>query len=142
MFIVDTNVLLNAANGDAVDHSRSKEALESYVAENVNFALTWGIVYEFFRVGTHKKVFSKPLSFDQAYGFITQLITNLNCQLITESNIHNRVMHECRNEVHRLSGNIIHDFHTAVLMKEHGIKEIITFDTDYRAFPWIKSREP
>ncbi len=60
MFIVDTNVLLHTINRDSIDHARSKAALESYLAGNENWGLTWGIVYEFFRVATHKKVFLQP----------------------------------------------------------------------------------
>ena len=43
--------------------------------------------------------------------------------------------------VGRLAGNIVHDFHSAVLMREHGIKDILTLDRDFRTFPWIELRE-
>ena len=141
MFIVDTNVL-HAINNNSIDHERSKKALESYITGNENWGFTWGIIYEFFRVATHKKVFTRSLNFDQGCGFITELLVDDNCALITETNIHHAVVDECRNKVHRLSGNVLHNFHIAVLMKEHGIKEIITFDSDFRSFPWITCREP
>lgn len=41
-----------------------------------------------------------------------------------------------------LRGNILHDAHTAVLMREHGIREIYTRDTDFHRFSFIKVIDP
>jgi predicted nucleic acid-binding protein len=45
-------------------------------------------------------------------------------------------------EVPHLAGNILHDVHTAVLMREHGIREICTRDTDFHRFPFVKVIDP
>ncbi len=34
-----------------------------------------------------------------------------------------------------LHGNVMHDVHTAALMREHGISRICTRDADFRRFP-------
>jgi len=31
----------------------------------------------------------------------------------------------------------MHDFHIAVLMREHGVVDIATLDSDFRLFPWV-----
>jgi len=36
----------------------------------------------------------------------------------------------------------MHDVHTAVLMREHGIREICTRDTDFHRFPFLKVIDP
>ena len=45
-------------------------------------------------------------------------------------------------ELPHLKGSIMHDLHTAVLMREHGIKEICTRDTDFYRFPFLKVIDP
>ena len=35
-----------------------------------------------------------------------------------------------------------HDAHTAILMREHGIKRIYTRDTDFHRFPFLESVHP
>jgi predicted nucleic acid-binding protein len=42
----------------------------------------------------------------------------------------------------RLGGNLVHDLHHAVLMREHGVRDILTCDTDFRLFSWIRIRTP
>ena len=40
------------------------------------------------------------------------------------------------------SGNLMHDAHTAVLMREHGIKRVYTRDTDFHRFPFLEPVDP
>ena len=37
----------------------------------------------------------------------------------------------------RVTGNRMFDLHTVVLMKEHGVKRILSRDTDFLGFPGI-----
>lgn len=41
-----------------------------------------------------------------------------------------------------LRGNVPHDVHTAVLMREHGISRIRTRDSDFRRFPFLTVIDP
>ena len=41
-----------------------------------------------------------------------------------------------------LAGNLLHDTHTAVLMREHGVARICTRDADFRRFPFLEVVEP
>jgi predicted nucleic acid-binding protein len=45
-------------------------------------------------------------------------------------------------ELPHLKGSIMHDVHTAVLMREHGIREIYTRDTAFHRFPFLKVIDP
>jgi hypothetical protein len=40
------------------------------------------------------------------------------------------------------TGNIFYDLHTAVLMREHGVGEIMTADTDFRKFAFLTVTDP
>jgi len=45
-------------------------------------------------------------------------------------------------ELGRPAGNLFHDLHTAVTMREHGLSEIMTADTDFRKFPFLTVTNP
>jgi predicted nucleic acid-binding protein len=60
VFVVDTNVLVYAADESAVEHKRCRSLLESWRQSNAAWYLTWGISYEFLRIVTHPRVLRKP----------------------------------------------------------------------------------
>ena len=41
-----------------------------------------------------------------------------------------------------LAGNLLHDTHTVVLMREHGIRTICTRDTDFHRFAQLQVVDP
>ena len=45
-------------------------------------------------------------------------------------------------ELPEIRGNVVHDLHTAVLMREQGISRICTRDTDFRRFPFLTVLDP
>jgi predicted nucleic acid-binding protein len=44
--------------------------------------------------------------------------------------------------VPELRGNLIHDAHTAILMREHGLRRIYTRDSDFHRFPFLEVIDP
>ncbi|MBN1270199.1 MAG: PIN domain-containing protein [Kiritimatiellae bacterium] len=138
--LVDTNILLHALNSDSPEHEGSRTALETLANGNETWVLTWGIIYEFYRVATHPRIFPKPLAMDKAHEFIAGLLGCPSCLLIAETASHRAALETSLGQVQRLSGNLLHDFHTAVLMREHGVQEVLTLDTDFRAFAWVAVR--
>ncbi len=142
MILIDTNIFLYSANLNSEKHDLAAAEIERCVNGTENWSLTWGIFYEFLRVSTHPRVFPRPLSFDEAMTFLIDLLELPTAYVVSETSQHMSILASCAKDVHRLSGNLLHDFHTAVLMKEHGVNEILTFDQDFKAFPWVKIRQP
>ena len=52
------------------------------------------------------------------------------------------VLRETLDALPHLRGNILHDAHTAVLMREHGIERIVTRDADFHRFPFVRVIDP
>jgi len=140
--LVDTNILLNAVNRDAPECRRCCACIEAFANGAGTWSLTWGIVYEFLRVATHPRVFPAPLTLREALDFVRQPAMRPNCLILAETVEHAPVLDQCLAESPRLAGNILHDFQTAVLMREHGIDTIVTFDADFRTFPWVRVQTP
>jgi predicted nucleic acid-binding protein len=45
-------------------------------------------------------------------------------------------------EIPHLTGNLLHDAHTAILMREHEIRQICTRDADFHRFPFLEVIDP
>src|SRR5260370_3658450 len=134
MFVVDTILLIYAANRRAEEHSTALAMLSRWRSGNEAWFATGSILYEFLRVATHPRVFERPLTFSKAWNFIEELFSAPSFGLLTESSRHAEILRELVREYPRISGNRFHDLHIASLMREHGITEIRTADTDFHQF--------
>ncbi|MFH0939865.1 MAG: PIN domain-containing protein [Planctomycetota bacterium] len=104
--------------------------------------MTWGIVYEFVRVVTHPRVLNRPFSASQAWCFLDALFASPSLHVLAETDRHRHVAAEVFVEVPGLSGNLVFDAHTAILMRENGIKTIYTKDSDFNRFPFLDTIDP
>lgn len=142
MFVVDTNVLVYAADRDAEHHARCRELLESWRGSSAAWFLTWGIVYELLRVITHPRVFRKPWSGPDAWAYIEAILASPGLELLVATDRHTAVAAQTIGELPHLGGNLMHDARTAILMREHGVRRIFTRDTDFHRFPFIETLDP
>lgn len=142
MFVVDTNVLVYAADGDAPAHARCRAALEEWRGQQSVWYTTWGILYEFLRITTHPRVLRRPWSASQAWAFLDAVLASPALGILTETDRHAAVAEQVFRELPHLAGNLLHDAHTAILMREHGIGRIYTRDTDFHRFPFIEVVDP
>ena len=142
VFAVDTNILVCAADEDSELHSRCYELLEEWRGQASAWYVTWGILYEFLRVTTHSRVFRTPWSAQQAWRFVEAVLASPSLGVLIATERHVDVATEVIREIPHLSGNLMHDAQTAILMREHGIKMIYTRDTDFHRFPFLEPVDP
>lgn len=142
MFLVDTNILVYSANADCPEHAPCREFLNRCMAQNTPWYVTWGILYEFVRIVTHPRVLPKPWNLASAWSFILALLDSPGLTVLVETPHHATLAAETMRQLRGLGGNIVHDVHTVVLMREHGIKTVYTRDTDFHRFPGISAVDP
>lgn len=140
--MIDTNVLLYAADQDSEFHAPCRTQLEDWRRQSSPWYLTWNICYEFLRVSTHPRVFRKPWSAINAWRFLEAVLAAPAASVLVATERHADVLAETLRELRHLHGNILHDAHTAVLMREHGIERIVTRDTDFHRFPFVRVIDP
>jgi hypothetical protein len=142
VFVVDTNVLVYAADVRAVEHQRCRTLLEGWRRQNGAWYLTWGICYEFLRVVTHARVLRQPWTVAEAWQFLTAVRAAPGLSMLVATQRHAGVLEEVIAELPDLAGNLLHDTTTAVLMREHGIRRICTRNTDFHRFPFLEPVDP
>jgi toxin-antitoxin system PIN domain toxin len=142
MFVVDTNILVHAADEDSPFHAFCLARIEDWRVQSSAWYLTWGILYEFLRVMTHPRVFRRPLSAGQAWTFIEALLVSPSLGFLVPTERHRTILSQVLAQAPLISGNLLHVAHTAVLMREHGIRRIYTRDTDFHRFPFLEPIDP
>lgn len=142
MFVVDTNILIYAANADCEEHVACRELLEKWRAGAVGWYVTWGILYEFLRVVTHPRVLEHPWTLQKAWQFIEGLLQTETLSVLVETDRHAAVVAKIVAGAKGFAGNVMHDTHTAALMMEHGIGTIYTRDSDFNRFGFLRTVDP
>lgn len=84
----------------------------------------------------------QPLPVARAWEFVAALLASPGFSVLTPTPRHADVAGDVFAELPRLSGNILHDAHTAILMREHGIRRICTRDVDFHRFGFIEVIDP
>jgi toxin-antitoxin system PIN domain toxin len=142
MFVVDTNVFVYAADEDSPHHSRCLDRVNAWRAQADAWFVTWGILYEFLRVTTHPRVMRRPWTAPRAWEFVSVLLDSRGLDVLVPTERHAAVAGQVMVENPHLAGNLIHDAHTAILMREHGIRRIYTRDTDFHRFSFLEPIDP
>lgn len=142
MFVVDTNILIYAADEDSPAHTPCRDKLEFWRNQQSVWYVTWGILYEFLRVTTHPRVLKTPWTVSQAWVFVDALLTSPALSVLVETDRHAAIAQHVLRETPQLHGNLLHDTHTAILMKEHGLRQIYTRDMDFHRFSFLEVIDP
>ena len=142
MLVFDTNVLMYAANKDSEFHLPCRRRLEEARQDPLPAFLTWSICYEFLRVSTHRRALESPWRPQEAWRLVSELLASPGFDLLVATGRHAAVLAQTLSELPDLHGNLMHDLHTAVLMREHGVRRICTRDTDFHRFPFIIVEDP
>jgi len=142
VFLVDTNILVYAANADTEFFPRASAWLEQQRSRPDAWYATWPIIFEFLRVTSHPRGLPRPWTASKAWSFVSGLLESPGFSVLVPTDRHPLVAAAVFQELPFLAGNILHDAHTAILMREHGIRRICTRDTDFHRFPFLEVVDP
>ena len=137
MLVFDTNVLLHAADERSDLGLSCRRRLDDARSDSAPAFLTWSVCYEFLRVSTHAHAFRSPWTPSAAWSFIERLLAAPGFEMLVATPRHAAVLAQTLSELPDLRGNVMHDVHTSVLMREHGVSRICTRDKDFRRFPFL-----
>ena len=142
MLVFDTNVLVYAVDKDSSFHDRCRRRVMEARDDPSPAFLTWNVCYEFLRVTTHPRISRFPWTPGESWGFLRTLLESPGFDLLLATDRHATVLAWTLKEIPDLGGNLFHDLHTAVLMREHGVSRICTRDTGFNRFPFLTVIDP
>ena len=142
MLVFDTNVLIYAVDEDSPFHAPCRNRVSQARDDASPAFVTWSICYEFLRVTTHARAPVSPWTLREAWRYLDALLASPGFELLLATTRHAAVLAQTVAEHPDVRGNLAHDLHTAVLMREHGVSRICTRDSDFRRFPFLTVVDP
>jgi predicted nucleic acid-binding protein len=140
MIAVDATILAYAVNRHAPEHTRAAGVVEELVNGDVPWALPWPAVHEFLRFVTHPHVAPRPLKPSDAWGFIGQLLAGPFTHTLAPTERHGQVLVEVL--AMSPADGLPAGLETAILLREYGIRELLSTDREMRRFPFLTVRDP
>jgi hypothetical protein len=138
--IVDANVLLYAVNSNDPSHRQSRGWLERALAGTTPIGFPWISLLAFLRLSTHRSVFPRPLSLEDAAAAVEAWLAQPAAEVVHPTTRHLAVL---RGLLVHVQGpaNVVNDAHLAALAIEHGAS-IASFDRDFERFPGLRRVQP
>ena len=84
----------------------------------------------------------RPWTVTDAWSFVSILLASPGLEVLIPTERHALVAAQVFSELSFIGGNLLHDAHTAILMREHGIRRICTRDADFHRFPFLEVVDP
>lgn len=140
MICPDINLLLYAVNEDTPQHCEAKRWWTSVLSSAEPVGLSHVVVLGFIRLSTNRKVFSIPLTMEQATDMVDSWLQQPNVEIISPSESHWQILKAMLKEGN-IGSSLTTDAHIAALASEYGMI-IYSNDVDFARFPNIKMINP
>ncbi|TMQ68476.1 MAG: type II toxin-antitoxin system VapC family toxin [Candidatus Eisenbacteria bacterium] len=140
MIAVDTGILAFALNRWAPEHARASRLVEGLLNGDRSWAVTWPALHELIARITHRHGVARPLASSDAADFVEQLLESPALRALGPTPRHASVMREVLEpfgEAPPPPG-----FDDAVLLREHGVRELLSTDAGMRRFGFLSVIDP
>ena len=141
MVALDTSILAYAVNRYAPEHARAAEVVEELVNGEIPWALPWPVVHEFLRLVTHPHAVGRPHKPSEAWGFIGAVVASPTVRMLGPTGRHANVLSEVLGHA---GGDdaLPPGLEVAVILREHGLRELLSADRGMRGFPVLAVHDP
>ena len=140
-FAIDANVLLYASDKENLHHEAAQEFLKRSIQNNELFYLPWPTIMAYLRIATHPAIFTSPLTPQQANKNIDYLLRSPHTFVLSEVDDF-WIYYQQATKGMTVRGNLVPDAHIATILLSYGVKEIVTNDSDFRRFSFLRVHNP
>jgi toxin-antitoxin system PIN domain toxin len=140
-YSLDVNVLLYASDRSSDRHLRARRFVEACAAGPEILCLTWPTLMSYLRIATHPRIFTAPLSPDEALGNVSALIKLPHVRAVSELDGFIDAYKHVTDET-SVRGNLVPDAHVAAILFQHGVRTLYSNDRDFRKFSLLELRDP
>ena len=140
MIIPDANLILYAYDSESPFHQEAVRWWSSLLSNQTPVGLCSVVIFAFMRLSTHSRVFSNPLTMQEAKKLITSWIKRPNVRLLVPGSNHIESVCSLLEQA-GTAGNLVTDAQIAALAMEYGAT-IHTADTDFARFTKVEWKNP
>lgn len=138
--IVDANLLLYARNSSDPRHDTAREWLETALNGDVRIGLPWTSLGAFFRIATNPRVFTDPLTSDEAWQQVVAWLDAPRSWVPEPSTRFRDIVGRLVTE-NGVTGPLMTDTMLAALAIDHGVT-LASTDTDFERFDGLRYINP
>lgn len=139
MIALDTNIIIGLMVSSASMH---KEVTEGVDRLDDSLCTTPTNIGEVLRLLTHPKVFPSPLKISKATAALSELIDSYDIRILDEDIEWWKSLKDIENHIPGLRGNEVFDARIAICLKQHKIKRIYTYDSDFKKYSFLQTIQP
>ena len=140
-YSLDVNVLLYASDRSSDRHPRARRFIESCAAGPEILCLTWPTLMSYLRIATHPRIFSAPLSPDDARRNVSALLGLSHVRAVSELDGFVEAYRHVAGGA-PVRGNLVPDAHVAAILFQHGVRTLYSSERDFRKFQSLDVRDP
>jgi toxin-antitoxin system PIN domain toxin len=138
---LDVNPLLYAIDDRSPFQEAALHAIEDLEARAEITYLFWPVAAAFVRIATNPRIYQRPLSLVSALENVQELMSRPHMRSGTEGpGFIDRLSAACTES--RATGTLVSDAHIVALMRQHGVRRILTHDRDFRKFDGVRIVDP
>ena len=138
---LDANVLLYASDEESPLQRRALEVVEERATGTELLYLFWPTASAYLRLATHPSVFTRPLAPETAIANIEDLLSRPQVRAQGEDDGFWEIWRQILRQG-AARGNLVADAHLVALMRQYGVRTILTRDRDFRRFDGITVEDP
>ncbi len=142
MIAVDSGVLVLAANRHSPFHARAADLLESLANDERPWAVPWSAAHEFLAFVTHPHAVARALGAAEAWAFLDALGASPSLRLLGPTERHAEACAEVLGLREPGAAGLPGSFATAVTLREHGVRELLSPDPDMRRWRFLDVHDP
>ena len=142
MVLLDTNILVYAANSSISFNNKASEICGKAMKGEIKACVSIQNLYEFYRVITDPKRVPNPLSETESSKVVMEYI---NCEKIKKIILKDRTLNLMLKMAvdYKVRGSRIFDLLLVATMLDNGVNEILTHnDSDFKSFSEIRVKNP
>jgi len=142
MLAVDAGILACAVNRHVPEHVRAARAVEELANGERPWALPWPVVHEFLNHVTHPHAVARALRAADAWAFVEELGHSASLRFLGPTARHAAVAAEVLEGLRGEGGGLPTGFELAVVLREHGVRELLSSDRGMRRYRFLDVRDP
>ena len=139
-FVVDTNVLLYAADSESPFHSRSRRWLNAQLSGSGTVGFSWVALLGFARIATNPRIMRTAATSDEAFDVIDAWLAQPGALILVPTPSHGSVIRQLLRTT-GAAANLVNDAHLAALALEYHAS-VCSYDSDFERFDGIRRIEP
>ena len=140
MILVDANLLIYAANLDAVEHERSRQWLDQQLSGPTRVGLPWPSLLAFMRISSNPAMLRHPLTPANAWRQVRMWLESDVAWIPVPGDRHADILERFL-QAPLATSRLIADAHLAALAVEHGLT-LCSADGDFAKFSGLKWLNP